>query len=313
MRRLTALTAFAALMICLTGCSGTGPNLPPLAPGLDLLFRSIFGTSGAGPGQLSGPTDIAAADDNNVWVVDSGNNRVQLIHKWGNQKLEFGAFGSQAGQFSTPVGIAVSGSSLYVSDRGNRRVQEFTTSAGFVREFGSQWPAGGSLSEPGDVAAGGGMVAVADTQQHKVVVFTGQGVLQYSVGGIGAGDGQFLEVTGIEIIGNDLYVADGDRHDIQVFDVRDGTYLGAMGGVGSVPGQLVGPSALATDGTGLYVLEGGMDRIQYWSTTGAPMAVVDPNATPAGSLVSSQGLAAWRGGCVVAHTSGDRLVSFKLD
>jgi hypothetical protein len=62
---------------------------------------------------------------------------------------------------------------------------------------------------------------------------------------------------------------------------------------------------------GLLVLEAHGGRIQLFSLSGAAQGVVRPESTPAGPLASPSGIAAWRGGFVVADTGADRLVAFK--
>jgi hypothetical protein len=83
--------------------------------------------SGAGPGQFRGATDLAIDNRNgDVYVVDSGNNRVQRFNRDLRFISEFGSAGRGNGQFDRPYGIAIDKDGyIFVSDTGNKRIQKF--------------------------------------------------------------------------------------------------------------------------------------------------------------------------------------------
>ena len=87
------------------------------------------GLSGSGNGQFSNPTGIAIDGMNTLWVVDSGNNRVERFNLEGEYLTQFGSAGSGPGQLSGPWGIAATNGSptgsLYVADYGNNRVERW--------------------------------------------------------------------------------------------------------------------------------------------------------------------------------------------
>lgn len=88
-----------------------------------------FGSIGAlDPGYFNNPTDLAIDNRNgDIYVVDSGNNRVQRFNAEGNYLSEFGQFGSGDGNFNTPWGVAIDKEGyVYVSDPKNSRVQKFS-------------------------------------------------------------------------------------------------------------------------------------------------------------------------------------------
>lgn len=91
---------------------------------LPLSFGRIGGVQ---PGSFSNPTDIAIDNRNgDIYVVDSGNNRVQRFDSEGNYLSEFGSFGTGNGQFNAPWGIAIDNEGfVYVTDTKNQRVQKF--------------------------------------------------------------------------------------------------------------------------------------------------------------------------------------------
>ncbi|MBM3275396.1 MAG: NHL repeat-containing protein, partial [Candidatus Sericytochromatia bacterium] len=85
---------------------------------------------GRGAGYFEGPTDLSVDNRNgDIYVVDSGNNRVQRFNRDGQFMSEFGGMGAGNGQFNTPTGIAIDRDGyVYLSDTNNNRVQKFAPS-----------------------------------------------------------------------------------------------------------------------------------------------------------------------------------------
>ena len=57
----------------------------------DGVFLGSFGTTGAAPGQLDEPLDVAADPDGNLYVLDSANNRIQRFDRTGAVDFNWGA------------------------------------------------------------------------------------------------------------------------------------------------------------------------------------------------------------------------------
>jgi DNA-binding beta-propeller fold protein YncE len=85
---------------------------------------------GRGAGYFERPTDLAVDPRNgDLYVVDSGNNRVQRFNRDGAFQSEFGGMGAGSGQFNQPSGIAVDRDGfVYVADTNNNRIQKFAPS-----------------------------------------------------------------------------------------------------------------------------------------------------------------------------------------
>jgi sugar lactone lactonase YvrE len=93
-------------------------------------------------GRFFGPRDIAVSDDA-IYVVDTGNERVQLFTQDGTFVDAWGGHGSGPDQLIEPVGIALGpDGNVYVADSGNARISIFTPAGEPVAQWPvSAWPA----------------------------------------------------------------------------------------------------------------------------------------------------------------------------
>src|SRR5215217_5104840 len=93
--RLRLSIPFAATLVAVA--------LAPAASATSYRQELSFGSSGAGPGQLSFPGAIAIdPGDGEVFVADTGNNRVQVFGPTGTFLRQFGLLGFAAGQMAAP-------------------------------------------------------------------------------------------------------------------------------------------------------------------------------------------------------------------
>ena len=76
-------------------------------------------------GRFFGPRGIAI-DDGEIFVTDTGNERVQVFASDGTFLRAFGGYGSEPGKLLEPVGIAIGPDGrVYVADSGNARLSIF--------------------------------------------------------------------------------------------------------------------------------------------------------------------------------------------
>src|SRR5438034_10780354 len=67
-----------------------------------------IGSHGSGPGQLNDPRGLYVNNKGNLYVVDSGNNRIQVFDTNNGKFIRaWGSFGTTNGQFNHPLGIAL--------------------------------------------------------------------------------------------------------------------------------------------------------------------------------------------------------------
>ncbi len=170
----------------------------------DLRFVSKWGVfaslenSGAAVGGLYGPRDVAVGPDNYIYVVDTGNKRIQLFSSEGAPLKTFGSAGRGSGQFMEPVGIAFSpAGEIYIADTWNKRIQVFRLDHGYVREFSvSGWQGEGIDNKPYIMVAQNGDIISTDPSMGRVVKYTKDGAISTVIGGYNT-DRVFKTPTGI--------------------------------------------------------------------------------------------------------------------
>ncbi len=136
-----------------------------------------WGKAGEDEGQLNGPSGLAFDGDDNLYVVDSLNDRVQKFTKHGKFISSWGTSGAGEGEFNRPWGVTVDlEGSVYVVDWGNSRVQKFSPDGEYRMSFGTPEGSGGELDHPAGVAVDSdGDVYVTDWGNRRVQIFEPDG------------------------------------------------------------------------------------------------------------------------------------------
>ena len=119
------------------------------------------------------PAGLAFDAEENVYVVDSKNHRLQKFTKNGELILGWGSYGDGEGQFDLPWGITVDElGDVYVADWRNDRVQKFTSDGDFIMEFGQSGAGDGEFNRPTDVTVDSdGDIYVCDRGNNRVQLF----------------------------------------------------------------------------------------------------------------------------------------------
>lgn len=149
-----------------------------------------FGKLGPGPGELSGPNDVAVDRDRGVvYVLEAINARVQSFSLDGEPGIRFGGYGRGPEDLSYPQYLDLDpDGNLYVSDMGNRRIQKFSPDGTLLGTLGLP-EADGDLQLMGltvrRVAVGSGFrqeVLAADTLNNRILIFEDEVGLRGTVG-----------------------------------------------------------------------------------------------------------------------------------
>ena len=240
-------------------------------------------------------------DGNTLYVADFGNHRIRevsagadtadtqvsLLAGSGTPGYADGA--GTAAQFNSPIGLAVSGTTLYVADSNNHRIRAIdlaspnktvSTIAGSGTPGHADGAAGTArFNGPSSLAVSGTTLYVADSDNHRiraidlaspnktVSTIAGSGTPGHADGAGAAA--QFNVPIDLAVSGTTLYVADFDNHRIRVVDpaspektvstiAGDGT-AGNTDGIGSAA-KIGLPSGIVVSGDTLYVTSGSLIR-----------------------------------------------------
>lgn len=98
-----------------------------------------IGRRGSADGEFNLPRDVALAADGRLYVVDSGNFRVQVLDRDGSFVRAFGSIGRQFGNFARPREVAVDPQgTVYVSDAAFGNMQIFSAEGELLMFIGAR-------------------------------------------------------------------------------------------------------------------------------------------------------------------------------
>ena len=245
----------------------------------DGLGRFRFGAGGGNDAAAGGGLALAGGF---VYVVDTGNDRVQRLLPDGGSPAEL----VPPGQLANPRGIAVWGGRVFVADDQHHRIAVFDVAGNPVTSIGlGQGTGPGQLNYPYGVAVDPkGRVFVADDLNHRVVRFGGVPAYAYKArwGSYGTFPGQLAYPRGLATDATgDIYVANTGDDRIDVFDTS-GTLLRSIGSDGRAPGQFDQPTGVAADASGVRAVTDTVNgRLQLLNPDGTVAAVWgSPNPGP---------------------------------
>jgi sugar lactone lactonase YvrE len=258
-------------------------------------------------GEFDNPTSLSIDSDDNIYVCDSFNNRIQVFDQWGNYLRSFGSLGKGNGQFQNPYGVYVSSNNLvYVTDFWGNRIQVFNNLGVFQFKWGTEGTEFGSIKQPVSVAIDiqqyvyvlefgnnrvqkffidqdfktyPGDLAVSPNNQIYYLDSNAAVVRKYNgttmqpvmnIGGRGIDNGTFINPIALELDSNgSIYVLDDLTGKITIFDIN-GTFITYYGGSTEYENKSLSiPQDFTISSTGdLYITDSGNDRIIVLNSTG---------------------------------------------
>jgi hypothetical protein len=243
----------------------------PASAGAELSRLAEFGEFGIGPGQLASPAGAAVNPGGDLFVADSGNDRISVF-------AGDGAFlRVLMGGLSGPRDLALDDDGrVFVADTGNDRVAVLASEGGLLFAFEEVGEA--KLAGPTGVAVAGSSVFVADTGNARIAVFRD--------------DGEFVDdfpttTPPKDVIvgpGGDLYVVVEKR--IEVY-TSGGDLVRSFGDEGA--GRLELPTALAFGEGQIFVADEAERSVERFVPAGAYLGGFSVDPDPAGVAVACQG------------------------
>jgi DNA-binding beta-propeller fold protein YncE len=255
---------------------------------MEHFFKGMWGSFGTGDGEFDRPRGIAVDSNGNVYVADSGNNRIQKFNSTGIFLDKWGERGNGEGQFINPIHIAIdSNNDIYVTEdltgiispRPLRtRIQKFTRTGVFIKQWGELAGTGdGEFFQPRGIAVeSDDDILVVDSQNFRIQKFTNDGQFIRKWGRYEPGDDRNWHLgSPIDIAvdsNDDNYVIDAhtraEHYLVKKFD-RGGNFIRKWGLHGTGDGEFNRPEEIATfSGNSLLVVDSQNHRIQEFSRDG---------------------------------------------
>ena len=291
-------------------------------------FVSTWGTYGTGRSSFSAPRGVAVNSSDELYVVDTGNHRIQKFADDGTFICKWGKEGVGAGEFKYPQGITIDLlGNVYVADVGNCRIQKFSSSGNFLLEWGSYGSGDDQFVSPrGVVVDVVGNVYVVDKSNNRIQKFTSSGIFLIKWGSYGT-EGfpwdmsplfKYPEGIGVDSVGN-VYVADTGNHRIQKF-TPNGVLIQKWGCYGTNKGEFYDPRDVALGRfDSLYVVDSGIAlgdqpnySIQQFSLDGTFISEFGSYGAGVGECNSAYGVTVDSSGYIyVADTANNRIQKFR--
>ncbi len=169
--------------------------------------------------EFYGPRSIAV-NDGKLYIIDTGNHRIQVVDVDGNYLDQVGGNGFGLGEFNEPVGLTIdTDGTVYVAEAWSNRVQSLSSELDPFYEWQVDAWDGVSLDNKPYIASdGNNRIYLTDPEGHQVLIFNAIGEYLGKFGRFGSNLSQFDLPTGIATdTQNNVYVADANNHRILKF------------------------------------------------------------------------------------------------
>jgi sugar lactone lactonase YvrE len=146
-----------------------------------------------------------------VFVADTGNNRIVRFSADGAKQLEWGGRGPEPGKLFDPIGLAVAGGGrVFVCDNGNGRMQSFDRDGKFLQAFPVPGWRREVFSEPQVALDKDGTPWVTVPLEKEVRHYTAEGTLLKTIRSHDVAQASFERPMGIAVApsGGVVFISD---------------------------------------------------------------------------------------------------------
>jgi predicted membrane-bound mannosyltransferase/DNA-binding beta-propeller fold protein YncE len=168
---------------------------------------------------LFGPRDAIFDSAGNIWITDTGNDRIMVYTRGGEFVRQVGSRGSGPGQLDEPVGLSMAADgTVFVADMYNHRVEMFRQDGSFAGDFQvAGWGGQEVVDKPYLRALRDGRIAVSLPLQNQVRIYDRSGKL---TGTIAPTDVPLDRPYGmVETADAKLWISEGGAGRVRLFDI----------------------------------------------------------------------------------------------
>lgn len=202
-------------------------------------FKLKIGKEGEGKKQFKNPSDIIIKDGK-VFILDSGNSRVQVLSTSGEYLYDFGVYGLQEGSLYYPTHFTFDkNGNIWITERDSGRIQVFTPEGKYIETIGEKWASPSGIYP----FKGAMLVSLIDEDTLNLISYKGEVIKR--IGEEVNSPTYFPQGVSLLSDGSILVVNSGTSS-ISVFD-RDRNFIKRISGYGRAPGKLQYPLGLCVN------------------------------------------------------------------
>ena len=195
----------------------------------------------------------------NVWVSDSGNNKVVKMSQDGRLLHTIRHVVNDTDCLYDPYGVSVSPEGLiYICDSGNHRITVHDEEGHYLSSFGSFGTGPGCFDRPVDLAFGSdGLIYVVDLGNNRVSIWSKEGLFKRIF------RPQYAPCYIAATSDNHLLITSPSSHVVMVYTLG-GELVHLFGWEGSDPGRVRQPQGICINDSKVHVVDKGNNRIQIF-------------------------------------------------
>jgi hypothetical protein len=287
---------------------------------LRVIYRGIILSDRVGHTPLSQPLGLDIDPDGNLYIADTGRNRVLKCGQRGELLREAGGFGFDKQQFDRPVDVwAGNGLDVFVVDYNNQRLERYDKDLNYISSYSSDETLEESLQFGYPAAVGfsnQGELFLADHEFNRMLRIDAFGQPKSSFGDFNWGEGRLARPAKILITPRrEIFISDSTADAIMEFDVY-GNFVQRFG-----EGNLRDPSGMSEwAGTnrrgekgGIVVADRGQHRLVFFTRDGEILLTRGSRGQGPEQFVSPADVAISGNRIFVLDTGNNRVQVFEID